>query len=118
MTLFVTGSSVTRFTKHKGIKTYTELLRGKLLNEFQGGTHNMLYTVLTAEYETRNLKLKKKDVIVFNFGINDCIYRKDKRVQLKVLNMLCARASELDEPDMLKHFQTIRTKIEKKKKNE
>jgi len=106
--IYVVGNSVAV----RGQPTYAQMLGGKLIKSF----HMYFYTVLGAIYETQNLVLEDDDWVVFNFGVNDCIYRKDKRGQTKLLHELCERVQE----DKLA-YEYYREKLEifkKKKRNE
>jgi lysophospholipase L1-like esterase len=43
------------------------------------------FTIIEAYYQFQQIRLKPEDVIVFNIGVNDCIYRKDKYTQKRIL---------------------------------
>ena len=106
--IYIVGNSVAV----RGEPPYAELLNGRLTKSF----HIFFYTVLGAMYETKDLVLGDDDWIVFNFGVNDCIYRKDKKGQTKLLQGLCERVKE----DKLA-YEYYREKLEifkKKEKNE
>lgn len=59
----------------------------------------LLYTVIDAFYDTLNLDIEKSDKIIFNFGVNDCIYRKNKYAHIKIFTSYI---------DLLKEYPEIR----------
>jgi hypothetical protein len=84
-----------------GTPSYVELLGAQRTRS----CHFYFYTVLGALYEAKQLHLKPEDRVVFNFGINDCIYRKTKNVQLPIFKGLI-EATAKDDPDASRYFQT------------
>ena len=74
MTTYIAGNSITHWKATKHSRNYIEILGAEKLT---GGGHGWLYTVLGAIYQTTDLELKDNDIMIFHFGINDCIYRKN-----------------------------------------
>jgi len=56
-------------------------------------------TVLSAWCAAKRLRLEKDDIVIFNEGVNDCIYRKDKSSQLWALNWMKEQAENMKDGD-------------------
>lgn len=65
-----------------------EIFPNMLNLKFPPSYHSTLYTVMGALHQSFQLPLSKNDKTIFNVGINDCIFRKDKKVQLSILEPL------------------------------
>ena len=83
-----------------GMPSYVELVNAQRIKS----GHFYFYTVLGAVYEVSQLQLKPDDKIIFNFGINDCIYRKTKDVQLPFFQGLID-AIQYEDPEASQYFQ-------------
>jgi hypothetical protein len=92
-----------------GTPSYIELLGAQRVRS----SHFYFYTVLGALYEAKQLCLKPEDRVVFNFGINDCIYRKTKNVQLPIFKGL-VEATAKEDPNASKYFQTKLNELRRK----
>jgi lysophospholipase L1-like esterase len=84
---YIISNSVATF-HYTNYPTFTELLNAK----FPISYHSSLFTALGALWQIKNLKFNKDDIIIFNVGINDCIYRKDKSVQKIIFDGLLKEA--------------------------
>ena len=88
--IYVIANSNTRITGAG--QSYTQILGATRINQCK----KHIITAICIEYGTRNLVLDKKDTIVFNFGGNDCIYRKNKDKQIKVITDILEYHSDND----------------------
>jgi len=84
-----------------GTPSYVELIGAQRVKS----CHFYFYTVLGALHEAKQLKLQPEDRVIFNFGINDCIYRKTKHVQLPIFEGLI-EATRKDDPQASQYFQS------------
>ena len=83
-----------------GTPSYVELVNAQRIKS----CHFYFYTVLGAYYEVTHQQFTSEDKIIFNFGINDCIYRKTKYMQLPIFKGLI-EAVRHDDPAASKYFQ-------------
>jgi hypothetical protein len=68
--------------------TFVDFIGGILPHYITGWQyHRYLYTALSALYDLKNLELNEDDIVICNFGVNDCIFRKDKR-QAELINLI------------------------------
>jgi lysophospholipase L1-like esterase len=59
---------------------------------------------LRAWFNNRDVNLKPDDLVIFNIGVNDCIYRKDKLIQYNYVTLLMREAERIDDQESYGHF--------------
>jgi lysophospholipase L1-like esterase len=79
----ITNSVGTKYNIPYPYKTFPELI---------GGETHYAFMAVGALSKVLSLNIKEDDLIIFNIGVNDCIFRKDKVIQLDVLNGLMIEA--------------------------
>lgn len=84
MVIYVSTNSVGIKTFDWGYSTFIQSLGGQIISPY----HSYMPTYLASRWQLQNLKLNPEDKVIFNMGINDCIYRKEQKVQLEVLENL------------------------------
>lgn len=88
MTVYVLTNSVGLRCTKGYYYTFVDFIHGVLPHYLTGWQyHRYLYTVLSALFDIEQLEIKDDDIVVCNFGVNDCIYRKDKR-QSELVNLI------------------------------
>jgi hypothetical protein len=91
--IWIVGNSVAFRVENSGELAYTDILE---CTSIRGG-HDTFFTVLGALHITEKIgKLKPDDWIIFNFGVNCCIYRKSIVAQTQVLEVLCKNIEKID----------------------
>jgi lysophospholipase L1-like esterase len=90
MVIYVSTNSVGIKTFDWGYPTFIQMLGGKIISSY----HSYMPTFIASLWQINHLKLNPEDKVIFNMGINDCIYRKEQKVQLEVLENLLKESVE------------------------
>ena len=112
--IYIAGNSVPR----RGDTIYADLVGATFLQSFHSeklpGCKEGLYTILSADEETENLEINDDDYIVLHIGHNECIYRKDNKVQASIFQGLV----ELSEGSKYHQFFIAMNSLFTKKKED
>ena len=87
MIYFLTNS--VGYDARKEGKSFMEILSRELLSDVKWfDYHTYLYTAIGVNFDSQKFIPKSDDIVILNFGINDCIFRKDKDIQIKGVQAL------------------------------